>query len=189
MDRNTIEGIDYGPLANLIGSWKGNKGIDIAPDPDGEENNPYYETILFEAIGDVTNAESQNLSALRYHQIVYRKSNDKVFHNETGYWMWDSERNIIMQSLTIPRGVCLLAGGTASSNDNETTINVQAALDNKEWNIIQSPFMTDNAKTTSFKHHISVKGDQLEYSETTMVDIFGKNFEHTDDNTLIRLQD
>jgi len=48
---------DYGPLTDLIGTWKGNKGIDIAPEPDGIENNPYYETIIFEPIGDVTNAE------------------------------------------------------------------------------------------------------------------------------------
>ncbi|MBL1352143.1 MAG: hypothetical protein COA61_002220, partial [Zetaproteobacteria bacterium] len=45
--------INYGPLQQLIGTWKGDKGTDIAPEPDGEENNPYFETIIFEAIGDV----------------------------------------------------------------------------------------------------------------------------------------
>ena len=33
--------IDYGPLAGLIGVWKGDKGLDVAPEPDGTENNPY----------------------------------------------------------------------------------------------------------------------------------------------------
>ena len=32
--------VDYGPLAGLIGSWSGDKGTDIAPDPDGTETNP-----------------------------------------------------------------------------------------------------------------------------------------------------
>jgi len=29
--------IDYGPLAGLIGTWTGSKGLDIAPEPDGTE--------------------------------------------------------------------------------------------------------------------------------------------------------
>ncbi|MDP3920980.1 MAG: heme-binding beta-barrel domain-containing protein [Candidatus Omnitrophota bacterium] len=85
-----INGIAYGPLACLVGTWKGDKGMDVAPEPEGKEENPYYETILFEAIGDVKNAEEQALSVLRYHQVVSKKSNQKVFHNETGYWMWDA---------------------------------------------------------------------------------------------------
>jgi len=182
-----IDGIDYGPLAALIGTWEGDKGMDIAPEPDGKEENPYYETIIYEAIGDVTNAEQQTLSVLRYHQVVKRKSNDKVFHNETGYWMWDSNTNTISQSLTIPRGVCLLAGGNGGEFDgNNCVLEVEAGIDNKDWGIIQAPFMRDNAKTTSFTHKISVVDGVMTYSETTMVDIFGKVFEHTDGNVLGR---
>jgi hypothetical protein len=103
--------VDYGPLNQLIGVWRGDKGVDIAPEPDGAENNPYYETIAFTAASDVTNAESQTLAAIHYRQIVQRKSNDKVFHDETGYWMWDAQAGIIMHSLTIPRAVSVLAGG------------------------------------------------------------------------------
>ena len=67
--------------------------MDVAPEPDGTEHNPFYEQLLFEPIGTVTNAEQQTLAALRYHQVVLRKSNDKVFHNETGYWLWDAASN------------------------------------------------------------------------------------------------
>lgn len=44
---------------------------------------------------------------------LFRKKyeNDEVFHDETGYWMWDKEAGIIMHALTISRGVCILAGG------------------------------------------------------------------------------
>ena len=76
--------VDYGPLKNLSGTWEGHHGIDIAPEPDGEENNPYYETIVYEDCGDLANAEEQQLAAVYYHQIVRRKSNDEVFHNQTG---------------------------------------------------------------------------------------------------------
>ena len=179
--------LDYGPLAALIGNWEGGTGTDIAPEPDGTEDNPYYETIMYEAIGDVTNAEEQTLVVLRYHQVVTRKSNNKVFHNETGYWMWDPATNVVMQSLTIPRGVALLAGGEATESDNGITLNVKASIASDEWQIVQSPFMKEKATTTAFKHSITVKGDEMSYSETTSLKIYGKPFKHTDDNVLKRV--
>lgn len=181
--------IDYGPLAVLIGVWAGNKGLDVAPEPDGEENNPYYETITFTAIGDVTNAESQVLAAVHYRQIVQRKSNDKVFHDETGYWMWDAKEGIVMHSLTIPRAVSVIAGGVCTDTGNAdgiTVLEVSAGVDDENWKIIQSPFMQKNAKTKEFRHRIAVGSDILTYSETTTVEIYGKLFEHTDQNELLR---
>ncbi len=181
--------IDYGPLRALVGTWTGDKGLDIAPEPDGSENNPYHETITFTAIGDVTNAESQVLAAVRYQQIVQRKSNDKVFHDETGYWMWDAKAGVIMHSLTIPRAVCVLAGGTHNGTeeaDGSTILEVSADLNDKNRGIIQSPFMRENARTTKFHHRIVVENSRLAYSETTILEIYGKVFEHTDQNELTR---
>ena len=183
------EVIDYGPLSGLIGVWEGDTGIDVAPEPDGIENNPYYESITFTAIADVTNAESQVLAAVHYRQIVRRKSTDKVFHDEAGYWMWDAAAGVIMHSLTIPRGVCIMAGGTwqgEKAEDGRVILEVSAGLNDKDWQIIQSPFMRDNALTTAFRHRITVGNGKLSYSETTVLDIYGKVFEHTDDNELIR---
>jgi hypothetical protein len=181
--------IDYGPLTGLIGIWKGDKGLDIAPEPDGAENNPYYETISFSAIGDVTNAESQVLTGLHYRQIVQRKSNDEIFHDETGYWMWDAGAGIIMHSLTIPRAVSVLAGGSHTGEkeeDGSMLLEVSASVNDKDWQIIQSPFMRDNARTTAFRHQITLVDRRLSYSETTIVEIYGKVFEHTDQNELNR---
>lgn len=181
--------VDYGPLTSLIGVWSGDKGLDIAPEPDGAEHNPYFETITYAAIGDVTNAESQVLSALHYHQLVSRKSDGEVFHNETGYWMWDPKSEVVMHSLTIPRGVCLLAGGKYTGNGNSgggVTIDVTADAGEGPWRIIQSPFMQENARTTSFRQRITVEDGKMSYAETTMVDIYGKTFEHTDENELVR---
>ena len=180
--------IDYGPLNELIGVWHGDKGLDVAPEPEAAENNPYYETITFSAIGDVTNAELQVLAAIHYRQIVQRKSNDKIFHDETGYWMWDASKGIIMHSLTIPRAVSVLAGGIYNgekTDEGSVILKVSAALNDKDWQIIQSPFMQDNARTTAFQHRICVGNGKLSYSETTMVEIYGKMFEHTDQNELV----
>lgn len=184
---NNAAEVDYGPLKGLIGTWKGDKGLDVAPEPDGEENNAYYETIEFTAIGDVTNAESQVLAALHYRQMVQRISDNKVIHDETGYWMWDQETGALMHSLVIPRGVCVLAGGKYAGEKNtegNVILQVAANVDDKNWKIIQSSFMQENARTTDFRHQITVGDGKLSYSETTIVEIYGKVFEHTDKNEL-----
>ena len=180
--------VDYGPLAGLIGGWRGDSGMDVAPEPDGTEHNPFYEQLLFEPIGTVTNAEQQTLAALRYHQVVSRKSDDKVFHNETGYWLWDAASRVIMQTLTIPRGVALVAGGKFAGNPAglSAELVVRAAVDDEQWGVVQSPFMRDNARTVSFTHSIIVSAEQLEYTETTELEIYGRSFSHTDANTLSR---
>ena len=181
--------INYGPLTELVGVWSGDKGVDVAPEPDGTENNPYYETITFTAIGDVTNAEEQVLAAIHYRQVVFRKSDDKVFHDETGYWMWDAKENVIMHSLTIPRAVSIIAGGSHNcekSTDGNTILEVSAGIDDENWKIIQSPFMQKKAKTIKFSHRITVGNGKLSYSETTDIEIYGKLFEHTDQNKLLR---
>ncbi len=179
----TEETVEYGPLSGLIGTWKGDKGMDVAPDPEGKEENPYYETITFEGAGYAVNAEKQKLAAVRYHQEVRRKSDDTVFHDQTGYWMWDTEAGNIFQSLTIPRAVCLLASGEAAADsDCDFVLSVEA----QEADIVQSPFMDKNAKTLSFRHTVTITDNLMHYAETTMVDIYGGVFEHTDTNTLIK---
>ncbi len=187
MSDTVIEGIDYGPLACLVGVWKGDEGMDVAPEPDDDEHNPYYETLVFTAAEDVTNAEEQTLCAVRYHQQVSRKSNDNVFHDQVGYFLWDPSTGVICQTLSIPRAVTLLAGGEAKVDGDTTTIKVKAVEGDKDWGIVQSPFMQEKARTTAFTHTIKVTGDRLEYSETTVRDIYGKDqYQHTDGNTLKR---
>ncbi|MGR9072041.1 MAG: heme-binding beta-barrel domain-containing protein [Gammaproteobacteria bacterium] len=179
--------IDFGPLQALIGVWKGDKGMDVAPEPDGAESSPYYETIAFSPVGEVTNAETQVLSALHYRQIVRRRSNGEVFHDQTGYWMWDSATGTVMHSLMIPRGVGVLAGGLCDYpgvSEGGFVIDVSAAVDDENWNIIQSPFMRDRARTLSFRQKIDVGSGKLSYTQTAMVEIYGKIFEHTDRNEL-----
>jgi hypothetical protein len=185
------EHFDYGPLAGLIGTWTGDKGVDVAPEPDGEARSPYFETITFEAAGDVTNAESQVLTVVRYHQVVSRKTTGKVFHDQVGYWLWDAERRTVIQSFTIPRAVCVLAGGTFAGTPDPASgveIEVAARLGDPDWGVIQSPFMRDKASTVEFSHWLTLRGDQLHYSETTVVDIYGRRFDHTDENDLVRVR-
>jgi len=181
--------IDYGPLAGLLGIWRGDQGLDISPEPDGSEISPFYETITFEAAGDATNAETQSLAVVRYHQAVFRKSNDEQFHDQIGYWMWDAEAGVVMQSLTIPRAVCVLAGGTFAAADSaaeKVVLEVAARLGDDSWGIIQSPFMNDKARTVEFRHRLTIQGAKLSYAETTFLEIYGRSFDHTDENVLLK---
>lgn len=181
---STEDVMDYGPLTGLIGAWEGERGLDLAPEPDGDEATPYYETLVFEAAGEVTNAEEQTLAVLRYHQVVCRKENGEVFHDQVGYWMWDEGRNTVMQSLAIPRGVTVVASGTPASDGDNVVLSVDTQGSAGE--IAQSAFMKEKARTTRFHHKIVLAGDTLSYEETTVLDIYGRTMDHTDANVLTR---
>ncbi|MDQ6954368.1 MAG: heme-binding beta-barrel domain-containing protein [Mariprofundaceae bacterium] len=175
--------INFGPLTQLIGVWKGDKGTDIAPEPSGQANNPYFETITFEIVGDVSNAETQTLAVLHYKQIVQRAENGEVFHHQVGYWSWDAATGVITHSFTIPRGVGVVACGKVNEAGNVIEVSTNA-----EGGITQSAFMEHNAKTTAFSQVFTTEGDRLSYKQAIMLNIYGKTFEHTDSNTLVRSQ-
>ena len=130
---------DYGPLVNFIGCWKGAKGKDLSPEPDGTEHNEYYETMIFTEAGDLSNAEEENLSAVHYVLKVQRISNDKVIHQETGYWLWEQGTDNVIHSLTIPRGICVLAGGKVKQ-ENDTQFHVEAELESENCRLFKLNF-------------------------------------------------
>lgn len=178
--------IDYGPLTGLIGEWAGGQGIDVSPEPDEDEQSAYYERLVFEPAGDVDNADSQVLVMLRYNQVVMRKRNDEVFHNEAGFVSWDAQRSLVMQSFAIPRGLALVAGGSAERVDGVVSIRLQAAADDPQWRISQAPFLAERARTTSFTRHYRLEGDKLSYDQVTNLEIYGRQMAHTDTNQLSR---
>ena len=64
---------------------------------------------------------------------------------------------------------------------------LNAKAGNPDWNIIETTFMHKKARTLAFSHRLEVEGDRMSYSETTLLDIYGKrNYEHTDENVLVR---
>jgi len=89
--------------------------------------------------------------------------------------MWDAAEGIIMHSLTIPQGVSVLAGGVythTKDTEGNSVLDVLTSIDDKNWQIIQSPFMQKNAKTKEFHHQIKVGNGVLTYSETTILEIY-----------------
>ena len=184
-----IEGVDYGPIACLVGRWKGQKGMDVSPEPgDGIERTPFHEVMTFDAIGDVTNAQKETLAVVRYHQVVSKQVNDEVFHDQVGYWLYDKSEQRVIHTLSIPRAVSVIAGGQATVENEKTILKVSAELGHADWGIIQSPFMRDNASTQSFSMEMIVHGDHMHYRESTILSIYGNQaFDHRDKSELQRL--
>lgn len=173
-----INGLDFGPIAGLVGTWQGDKGVDVAPGKTTPQVAPYFETIKVEVVGDVTNAGAQKLAVLSYHQEVFRKADGKKFHDQIGYWIYDAATKEVHHTISIPRAVTLMASGKAAK-DGSITVSTSTEIG-------QSQFMLDNAKTTKFEMTLRINGDNLSYSMTTHLDIYGKAFPHTDVNVLIR---
>jgi len=183
-----IDGVDYGPLAQLIGKWVGNRGVDRAPDADANpDETAFSDEMTFTVSGPAENAEEQNLVSIKYHHVVRKLENGQIFHDQIGHWIYEKGTNRVMHSLSIPRAVCLLAGGEYREESGETFFDVEANVESETYGIVQSPFMLEKATTKAFKMNLSVKENELNYHEVTSLHIYGKDFEHTDKSTLFRV--
>jgi len=184
----TIDGIDYGPLAQLLGKWIGEKGLDNAPDANGDpDRSPFTDEMTFTVAGVAENAEEQELIAVKYHHVVRKLENGLIFHDQIGHWIYEPSTGLVMHSLTIPRAVCVLAGGSVKQKADETIFEVESKAGSDTFGILQSPFMLEKAKTTAFHMRLCVKGNKMNYKQTTSLRIYGKDFEHVDESTLVRL--
>ncbi len=94
-----IDEVNYGPLAQLIGKWVGNKGLDNAPDanPDPDKTE-FTDEVVFTVAGSAENAEEQNLVSIKYHHVVRKLENGPIFHDQIGHWIYEKSTNIIMYS-------------------------------------------------------------------------------------------
>lgn len=185
---SVIDGIDYGPLAQLLGKWVGKKGLDNSPDANANpDKTSFIDEINFTIAGPAENAEEQNLVAIKYHHVVRKLENDLIFHDQVGHWIYEPKTNNIMHSLSIPRGVCLLAGGKYKESNGDGVFNVEAKQGSDTFGIVQSPFMIDKAKTSAFRMELLVKNNELKYREIMSLEIYGKTFEHSDESSLHRV--
>jgi hypothetical protein len=178
--------IDYGPLSLLLGQWRGTKGVDVAPELDGPSREDYYETITYQEARDLDNAGEQDLVALSYHQVVFRKRDDKMIHNQMGYWIWDKANQQVMHNFVIPRGLGVLAYGDYHREGDRVILQVTAKAGDEYGNFTESPFLHQKARTLSFEQSMTIEPDKLVYSQTTLVDIYGSEFRHTDNSELTK---
>ncbi len=183
------EDIDnLGPLAALAGIWGGDKGVDIAPSDDrGVAESKYRERIVFEPIGMVDNHE-QLLYGLRYSTTVWRLGTGAQFHEEVGYWLWDARAKQVLRCFLVPRGVSVIAGGTAEADAR--SFELVAEVGSETYGICSNRFLDAEFKTLRYELKVTViDADTFRYEEDTQLRIKGQEeiFHHTDRNTLRRV--
>jgi len=112
---------NLGPLRRLAGVWQSDQGVDVSPKAAGPERRAFRELIRMEPIDPVANGP-QLLYGLRYHIHINTEEELTTFHDQVGYWLWEPATGLIMQSIAIPRGQVVLAGGTAKASDMRISV-------------------------------------------------------------------
>ena len=176
-----------GPLAPLAGLWQGTKGLDVHPFVAGLETDRYLERYELAPIDPQTNGP-QLFYGLRYHTRVTKIGEVETFHDQVGYWLWEPEAARVTFTLSIPRGLVLLAAGSAAPD--ATSFEVRAAAGERHYGILANPFLDRAFTTVAFRMYVTINGDGTwSYEEETDLVVEGSHdvVAHTDRNTLSRV--
>jgi hypothetical protein len=180
---------NLGPLRGMAGIWEGTKGLDTKPKSDGPRQQAYVEHIELQPIDPQTNGP-QLLYGLRYHTHVVKPDQVKTYHEQVGYWLWESATSTVIHSIAIPRGEIVMAAGKANADAKE--FELAATHDSVNFGIRSTPFLDYAFKTVEFRVKISINPDGTwSYEEDTVLMIRGKTdlFHHTDKNTLTKVSE
>lgn len=184
IDVNTLARL--GPLRGLAGVWRGVKGTDLNPGPEGTRTSPFEETIELQPIDPQTNGP-QLFYGLRYHSHMTKPGEVGTYHGQVGYWLWEPATGLLIHSFTIPRGQVVLAQGRASAD--ATSFDVSAQRGTTRDGICSTDFLEDAFRTDAFRMTVTVNPDgSWSYFQDTVMQIRGRTepFHHTDQNTLVR---
>jgi len=178
---------NLGPLRPLAGEWRSDGGTDVSPKADGPERRQYREHIRMDPIDPQPNGP-QLLYGLRYHIHINTPEEAITFHDQVGYWLWEPATGLIMQSIAIPRGQVVLAGGAAAPGDKR--ICVEARRGDTRFGICSTTFLEQAFRTDYYRIDITFNDDgSWTYVTRTDLAIRGKApaFDHRDTNTLRRV--
>lgn len=182
---NTLENL--GPLTRLAGIWEGQRGLDIKPKAEGPKKQVYTERIEMQPIDPQTNGP-QLFYGLRYHLHITKPDQVKTYHDQVGYWLWEPASNLIVHTLTIPRGMITMATGKASAK--ATQFECIAKIDDPTAGISSSPFLNYAFKTIEYRIMVSFLDDGTwSYEQDTVMMIAGQSepFHHLDNNVLTKV--
>jgi len=178
---------NLGPLAALAGTWEGDRGIDLAMSSDGPKETRYRERLTLDPLGPVNNTK-QVLYGLRYATTAWPLGEEKAFHEEVGYWLYDADAGLVMRAFMVPRGVLVNAGAQVSAD--ATSFTLSADHGSTSLGVLSNPVIEELANTVRYEVAITVNLDgSFHYKEDTQLQFkaTGELFHHTDENTLTRV--
>ncbi len=185
VDPETLNNL--GPLARFAGIWEGRKGVDINPKADGPEQRDYYERIEMQPIDPQANGP-QLFYGLRYHVHVNTPEEDITFHDQVGYWLWEKETGLVIQTLAIPRGQIAMASGYAAPDARRLV--VEAKRGPTDYGICSTDFLEAAFRTNSYRLEVDFHDDgSWSYVSDTMLMVHGRDepFLHRDRNRLVKI--
>ena len=178
---------NLGPLRHLAGIWQSDEGVDISPKAHGPERRTYQEHVRMDPIDPQLNGP-QLLYGLRYHIHINTAEEAITFHDQVGYWLWEPATGMIMQTIAIPRGQVVLAGGRAAANDRR--ISVEARRGDPRFGICSTSFLEEAFRTDYYRIDVTFNDDGS-WSYITRTDLAVRGgappFNHRDTNTLRRI--
>jgi hypothetical protein len=178
---------NLGPLLGLAGTWQATKGVDINPKAEGPERRTFIEHIRIDPIDPQTNGP-QLFYGLRYHIHINTLEEAITFHDQVGYWLWEPNSGLILQTVAIPRGQVLLASGAGKAGDKSIT--VTATHGDVRYGICSNDFLEQAFRTDSYRCEITFNDDGgWSYDIHTQLTVKGqpRTFDHHDTNTLTRI--
>jgi hypothetical protein len=185
IDVNTLANL--GPLRAMAGVWEGQRGLDVKPKADGPKKQAYVERIELQPIDPQTNGP-QLLYGLRYHTHITKPDQVKTYHEQVGYWLWEPATGEVIHTVTIPRGMVVMAHGKAHTDDK--TFEVLATEVDPHFGVRSSRFLDHAFKTVEFRIKVLINDDGTwGYEEDTVLKIQGQAelFHHTDKNLLVKV--
>jgi len=177
-----------GPLQPLVGTWEGEGGVDVSfHHEEGETGTTAYrERVTFSPFGPVDNG-TQCLYGLDYRMAAWRDDEEDPFHTEIGYWLWDAATGEIMRCFSIPRGIVVIAGGTAAAD--ATSFTLKAANGDGQYAIGEGSYLHAHASSVTYEVTVTVGDGEWSYEEMSMLkmDEFPDLFPHSDRCSLTRI--
>lgn len=176
----------WGPLAGLIGTWEsGLDGLDVSfhSDQGKLDETKFCERTTFSAFGPVT-VGPHPLYGLDYRTATRREGDERPFHTEVGYWMWDGVNHQVVRCFIVPHATTLIAGATVAPD--ATSFKLESSVGSSSYGILSTTYLHALAQTTRFDVTINVGRDSFSYEQTTTVE-YQQNATvilHTDRNTL-----
>ena len=180
---------NLGPLRAMAGVWRGQRGLDVKPKADGPRKQAFVEHIELQPIDPQTNGP-QLLYGLRYHTHITKPDQVKTYHEQVGYWLWEPATETVIHTLTIPRGMVVMATGKAAADARE--FELTASAQDAHFGICSTPFLDGSFRTIEFRIRVTLHDDGTwSYEEDTVLQIQGQDapFHHVDRNLLVKVAD
>lgn len=179
---------EWGPLGPLAGEWEGDGGLDSAYSHSLGRvlGTPFRERTSLKPFGPVDNG-SQRLYGLDYRAAMWRGDEENPFHTETGYWLWDAATGEVLKAFVVPRGITVLAGGTAPPD--ATSFTLKAGKGAGTYVIGENRYLAESARSVSYELDVTSGEDTWAYEETSMLRLaeLPEPLAHTDRNVLHRV--